>query len=48
MKDKKNVDYNQGIQSTNISKACTEYMQIFGANNNLMRHLPGVLDGLTN
>lgn len=46
MKDKKNVDYNQGIQTANISEACTEYMQIFGANNNLMRHLPGVLDGL--
>lgn len=46
MKEKKNVDYDKGITTANISKACTEYMQIFGANNNLMRHLPGVLDGL--
>ena len=46
MKENKKVDYDQGIQVQNISKACTEYMQIFGANNNLMRHLPGVLDGL--
>lgn len=45
-KPKKNVDYNKGIQNTNISDACTEYMKIFGANNNLMRHLPAVLDGL--
>jgi len=43
--DKKNVDYNKGIEERNISEACTEYMQIFGSNNNLMRHLPGVLDG---
>lgn len=46
MKESKIVDYDKGITTANISKACTEYMQIFGANNNLMRHLPGVLDGL--
>lgn len=45
-KDKQNVNYDNGIQTANISAACTEYMKIFGANNNLMRHLPGVLDGL--
>ena len=43
---KKDVDYDKGIQNLNISDACTEYMKIFGANNNLMRHLPAVLDGL--
>lgn len=45
-KQNKDVDYNQGIEIANLSDACTEYMKIFGANNNLMRHLPGVLDGL--
>ena len=43
---KKDVDYDKGIQNLNLSDACTEYMKIFGANNNLMRHLPAVLDGL--
>ena len=47
MKENKKVDYDKGIITENISEACTEYMKIFGANNNLMRHLPGVLDGLT-
>ena len=45
-KSKKNVDYNKGIEETNISEACTEYMKIFGANTNLMRHLPVIFDGL--
>ena len=45
-KQNKDVDYDQGIEIANLSDACTEYMKIFGANNNLMRHLPGVLDGL--
>ena len=45
-KNKKFADYNKGIEETNISEACTEYMKIFGANTNLMRHLPVVMDGL--
>ena len=45
-KEKKNYDYNKGIENRNISEACTEYMKLFGANNNLMRHLPSVYDGL--
>lgn len=44
--DKKNANYNQGIENVNLSDACTEYMEIFGANNNLMRHIPGIYDGL--
>lgn len=42
----KNADYNKGIEEINISKACTEYMKIFGANTNIMRHLPVIYDGL--
>lgn len=43
--EKRNANYNQGIEEVNISEACTGYMQLFGANNNIMRHLPLVLDG---
>lgn len=45
-KNKKDANYNSGIENINMSDACTDYMKIFAANNNLMRHLPGVLDGL--
>ncbi|NNV04694.1 DNA gyrase subunit A, partial [Brevibacillus sp. MCWH] len=30
----------------NIGDLCTQYMQIFGANTNLMRHIPTLIDGL--
>ena len=45
-KQNKEVDYDHGIETANLSDACTEYMKIFGANNNLMRHLPSVFEGL--
>lgn len=45
-KNKKDANYNSGIDNVNMGSACTEYMKIFAANNNLMRHLPGVYDGL--
>lgn len=49
-KDKKqeriDANYDIGIVEENIADACKGYMQIYGANNNLMRHLPEVLDGL--
>lgn len=38
--------YDKNIEMINIADACMEYMQIFGANNNLMRHLPEIFDGL--
>jgi DNA gyrase subunit A len=44
--DKKEADYNKGIVDKNISSECKNYMRIFGSNNNIMRHLPGVYDGL--
>lgn len=34
------------IEVRNIADVCTEEMKIFGANNNLMRHIPGLADGL--
>lgn len=34
------------IIEENIGDLCTNYMQIFGANNNLMRHIPALADGL--
>jgi len=45
-KNKKDANYNSGIDNVNMSSACMDYMKIFAANNNLMRHLPGVFDGL--
>ena len=45
-KDKKLADYNKGIINKNMADACTEYMKIFGANTNIMRHVPTVYDGL--
>lgn len=43
---KKFVNYDKNIITANIGDACTGYMRIFGANNNLMRHLPSLVDGL--
>lgn len=43
---KKVVDYNKNIIYENLSDLATENMKIFGANNNLMRHLPFLVDGL--
>ena len=34
------------IEIQNIGDLCKKHMQIFGANNNLMRHLPSLVDGL--
>jgi DNA gyrase subunit A len=45
-KKEKVADYNAGIVNENIADACQGYMEIFGVNNNIMRHLPEVLDGL--
>ena len=38
--------YDSNIETQNMADACSGYMQIFGANTNLARHLPVVLDGL--
>lgn len=45
-KSKKDANYDLNIIKANISDLATECMEIFGANNNLMRHLPFVVDGL--
>lgn len=42
----KNADYNKNIKKVNIGDFCTNCMQIFGANTNLMRHIPAICDGL--
>ena len=42
--DQYNGDKN--IQLRNIGDICKEHMEIFGANNNIMRHVPEVADGL--
>lgn len=34
------------VVTRNIGELCTEHMQIFGANTNLMRHIPALSDGL--
>lgn len=44
--DKKKANYSKGVSDVNIGATCKEYMKIFGANTNLMRHLPSVYDGL--
>lgn len=51
MKIKKNENvtieqYDSNIESVNIADACSSYMQIFGANTNLARHIPVINDGL--
>jgi DNA gyrase/topoisomerase IV subunit A len=38
--------HDRNVIVENIGDLCTEYMQIFGANNNLMRHIPSLADGL--
>lgn len=38
--------YDKNIEITNIGDLCTDVMKIFGANTNLMRHLPTMVDGL--
>lgn len=43
---KKDANYDAGIIETNIATACKDYMRIYSANNNLMRHIPEVFDGL--
>lgn len=47
-KKKKEQFYTQdrNIQKVNIGDLCTEHMKIFGANTNLMRHIPSLNDGL--
>jgi DNA gyrase subunit A len=48
MAKRENEFYTQdrNIQIANIGDLCTEHMQIFGANTNLMRHIPSLADGL--
>lgn len=41
-----NQVYDKNIVIGNIGDICTGYMKIFGANNNLMRHIPIIADGL--
>jgi len=43
---KEAFDFDKNVVIENIGDLCTEYMRIFGANNNLMRHLPSLIDGL--
>jgi DNA gyrase subunit A len=38
--------YDTNIENYNIADACTSYMQIFGINNNIQRHIPELYDGL--
>jgi DNA gyrase subunit A len=45
-KDKKLANYDANIVRANIADSCKEFMRVFGNNNNLMRHIPEVLDGL--
>lgn len=44
--DRKQANYDHGITEENIGDACTDFMRIFGANNNIMRHMSDALDGL--
>jgi DNA gyrase subunit A len=46
MKNKDAHLFNKNVEVLNIGDACTEYMKIFGANNNLMRHIPSISDGV--
>lgn len=45
-KNIKEANYDKGVVKQNIGDTCTNYMQIFGANTNLMRHIPTMCDGL--
>ena len=38
--------YNKNVREENISDMCTEFMKIFGANINILRHTPFLIDGL--
>lgn len=42
----KSANYDAGVVDENMADACKGFMRVFGANNNLMRHLPEVFDGL--
>lgn len=44
--NKKDANYNKGVEPIDIAKACEEYMKIYGTNNNLQRHIPDIYDGL--
>lgn len=46
MAKKEKVNYDKNIVNENMGDLCTRYMQIYGANNNLMRHVPFLMDGL--
>ena len=46
MAKKEKVNYEKNIMTENIGDLCTKYMQLYGANNNLMRHVPFLMDGL--
>lgn len=47
-KDNKNLRsvFSQNIREENIGDKCTDLMKIFGANKNIMRHVPLEIDGL--
>lgn len=38
--------YNANVSEENMSDMCTEFMKIFGANINILRHTPFLIDGL--
>lgn len=38
--------YDKNVSEENISDMCTEFMKIFGANVNILRHTPFLIDGL--
>jgi DNA gyrase subunit A len=44
--NKEVYNYDRNVIEENIGDKCTLLMKIFGANNNLMRHLPFLVDGL--
>lgn len=46
MKDKDYAIYDKNIVSQNMSDTCTDYMKLYGANDNIMRHLSSLYDGL--
>ena len=47
-KPTKDTDWSQGIEEHNVGDLCQNYMKIFAANNNFVRHLSGLYDGLNN
>lgn len=38
--------FSKNIEKANIGDSCRDYMQIFGANINLMRYIPSISDGI--